>query len=417
MGFCIRPYLRRGTRPREGRAKVPSDFNLTTPPAGERGCGELLWMLGRRRSMALPGRATPGGTERFRDRAVRDRALPFEHFRAAPGGLVLSSLGLGTYIGPPDGATDLSVEQAVTVCLSSGRVNVLDTAINYRHQRAERSVGRALTRLVERSEVAREEVFVATKNGYLAPDGESRLPPDRWIEEELVRPGIVAPEDIADGCHAMSPRFLEDQFERSRRNLGLETIDLLYLHNAPDAQIPVVGQDRFLERLEEAFTLYEGLRDRGTLGAYGLATWDCLRQPPSAPGHFALEAAVRLARKVGGDGHGFRFVQFPFNLAMAEAWRNPSQTVGGSRLPAFTAAARLGIACFTSVPLLQGQLARSGPKRSGLTAAQTALQFARSVPGSVGPLVGQKGPAHLSENLEVAARRPWDEATFSSLLT
>ncbi len=348
---------------------------------------------------------------------MRERALPFEHFRTAPGELALSSLGLGTYIGPPDGPTDLAVEQAVTVCLTSGRVNVLDTAINYRHQRAERSVGRALARLLEKGEVPREGVFVATKNGYLAPDGESRLPAERWIEEELVRPGILARDDLADGCHAMSSSFLKDQFERSRRNLGLETIDLLYLHNAPDAQIPAVGRDLFLARLEEAFALYERLRDEGSLVAYGLATWDCLRHPPTAPGHFSLEAAVRLARKVGGEEHGMRFVQFPFNLAMPEAWQRPSQSVGGRPMSVFGAATRLGLGCFTSVPLLQGQLARSGPRRSGLSAAQTALQFARSVPGSVGPLIGQKGPAHLSENLGVAERRPWDEATFASLLT
>src|SRR5208283_3853762 len=115
--------------------------------------------------MTLAGRATPEATRLFRDRAVSDRAIPFEHFREAPGGLVLSSIGLGTYIGAPDAATDLAVEQAATVALTSHRVNVLDTAINYRYQRAERSIGRSLERLVAKGEVPREAVFVATKNG------------------------------------------------------------------------------------------------------------------------------------------------------------------------------------------------------------------------------------------------------------
>ncbi len=367
--------------------------------------------------MAHPGRATPGGTQRFRDRSTKERAIPFEHFRTAPGELALSSIGLGTYIGSPDGPTDLAVEQAVTICLTSGRVNVLDTAINYRHQRAERSVGRALGRLLESGDARRDEVFLATKSGYLAPDAEAGVPAPAWIERELVRPGILDPRDVVDGCHAMSPAYLRDQFERSRQNLGVETIDLLYLHNAPDAQLPSVGREAFLGRLEAAFTVYEGLRDAGQLGLYGLATWDCLRAPSGDPGHFSLESAVRIAKKVGGEDHGFRFVQFPFNLAMAEAWTAPTQRVGAARLPLFAAASKFGLGCFTSVPLLQGQLARTGPRRSGLSAAQTALQFARSVPGTVGPLVGQKGPEHLSENLEVAGRRPWDEATFASLLT
>ena len=370
----------------------------------------------RLRVPVLTGRATVEGTSRFRERGVNDRRLPPEHFREAPGGLWLSSLGLGTYIGPPDATTDRAVEQAVQLSLSSGRVNVLDTAINYRHQRAERSVGRALARLVQDGGVARDELFVATKNGYLAPDGESKLSAQKWIEEELVRPGHLDPADIVDGCHAMSPEYLRDQFARSRRNLGVETVDLLYLHNASDAQLPSVGRARFLARLEETFRLYEEFRAEGSIVAYGIATWDSLRESPSRPSYLALEEAVRVARKVGGSDHGFRFVQFPFNVAMPEAATFENQPVGGTRFDLFTAARKLGLGCFTSVPLFQGQLARTGPKRNGLTAAQTAIQFARSAPGNLAPLIGQKSVEHLSENLEVASRGPWTDAVYRELL-
>lgn len=362
----------------------------------------------------LPGHATVEGTQAFRARGIRDRHLPTEHFRRAPGGLWLSSIGLGTYIGPPDAATDLAVEQAVTICLTSGRVNVLDTAINYRYQRAERSVGRALARVVAQGDVDREAVFVASKNGYFAPDSESKIPPGRWVDQELIQPGILDPKDVVDACHAMSPGYLTDQFARSRRNLGLETVDLMYLHNAPDAQLPTVGRAVFFDRLETAFRLYERFRDRGQLIAYGLATWDCLRAPPRSPGYLSLESAVQLARKVGGAEHGFRYIQFPFNLAMPEAATERNQTVDGRSLSLFDAARKLGVGCFTSVPLFQGQLARTGPRRDGLTAAQTALQFARSAPGSLGPLVGQKSAEHISENLEVVSRPPWEAESFEA---
>ena len=366
--------------------------------------------------VGIEGHATATGTRRFRERALKERHLAAEHFRAAPDDLMLSSLGLGTYIGPPDGPTDVAVEQAVAICLTSGRVNVLDTAINYRYQRAERSVGRALARAIGSGAVRRDEVFVATKNGYLAPDAESGLRPEAWLEKELVGPGILRAEDIVDGSHAMSRSYLADQFERSRRNLGVATIDLLYLHNAPDAQIPVVGRAEFLGRLSKAFQLFEKLRGEGKLGAYGLATWDCLRAPPDDPGFFPLESAVRLARKIGGEAHGFRYVQFPFNLAMPEAVTFRNQPVGDSVVPLFDAARQLGVHCFTSVPLFQGQLARSGPRHPGLSTAQTALQFARSAPGSLGALVGQKRSDHLSENLELASLPPWDVTTFREYL-
>jgi aryl-alcohol dehydrogenase-like predicted oxidoreductase len=373
--------------------------------------------MARRPVPKVPGLATPEGTGRFRERGVATRHLPPSHFRTDPKGLSVSSIGLGTYIGRPDGPTDIAVEQAVALCLASGRVNVIDTAINYRHQRAERSVGRALARSIVPGGIPREEVFIATKNGYLAPDGESTLGPEAWIERELVRSNVLRPADIVDGSHSLSRTFLADQFERSRTNLGLEAIDLMYLHNAADAQLPVVGREEFLSRLTEAFRLYESLRDEGKLGAYGLATWECLRAPKSEPGHLSLEDVVRTARKVGGEGHGFGFVQFPFNFAMTEAAVLRTQTVDGVRGTAFEAVQRLGLGVFTSVPLYQGQLTREGPTAAPLTTAQTALQFARSAPGTLGALVGQKTPEHLAENLHVAEVPPWDDAAFRGWLT
>ena len=143
----------------------------------------------------------------------------------------------------------------------------------------------------------------------------------------------------------------------------------------------------------------------------------CIRdRSKSDPQYLSLESAVEIAREVGGVDHGFRFVQFPFNLGMPEAAVSKNQTVGGQRYTLFGAARELGIACFTSVPLFQGQLAREGPAEDGLTPAQTAIQFARSAPGTLGPIVGQKRPEHLSENLDVGGRPPWDAARFTEFL-
>jgi aryl-alcohol dehydrogenase-like predicted oxidoreductase len=364
----------------------------------------------------IEGRATPGGTTAFRDRAVGKGAVPAAHFRTAPGGLLLGSIGLGTYLGDPDGPTDLAVEHAVAVAATSLRVNVIDTALNYRHQRAERSVGRALARLVGSGVVARSELFVATKNGYLSFDAESPLSPNRYIESELLRPGLLRPSEIVDGSHSMSPRFLEDQVARSRRNLGVETIDLLYLHNAPEAQQPTIGREEFRQRLRTAFLLLEKLRERGWIAAYGLATWESLRCARTEPEYQSLADAVALAREVGGAEHGFRFVQFPFNITMPEAAALRNQVVDGERRTLFEAAQRLGVGCFTSVPLLQGQLAERGPPLDGLSRAQSALQFARSAPGTIGPVVGVKTPEHVAEALKVAELPPWEPDRFRSLL-
>jgi aryl-alcohol dehydrogenase-like predicted oxidoreductase len=326
-------------------------------------------------------------------------------------------MGLGTYIGAPDAATDVEVEQAALLSMASHRINVLDTAINYRYQRAERSLGRAVARSIENGEVQRDEIFISTKSGYFAPDAESQIPPSDWVEQELIGPGVLDPVDIVDGCHAMSVSYLSDQFERSRRNLAVEAIDLVYLHNAADAQLPVVGAEEFRSRMVEAMGLYERLRRQGTLGSYGLATWECLRARRSDPGYLSLETVVRLAEEVAGEDHGFRFIQFPFSLGMPEAARLKNQQVSGTKMTLFEAARALGVGCFTSVPLIQGQLARAGPRAQGLSPAQTAIQFARSAPGALATLVGQKKAEHLSENLTLAGQPPWEPAVFAQLLS
>lgn len=364
----------------------------------------------------LAGRATPDGTRGFRDRALERRRISPLHFREGAENLTLSSIGLGTYLGNPDPVTDIAVADSVSVALSSGRVNVLDTAINYRGQRAERSIGRALRQLVATGPVRREELFLATKIGYLAPDSESERDPRSWVHEELVQPGILPLSEVVGGSQSLAPSFLRDQFRRSRNNLGVETVDLLYLHNAPDAQIPEAGLEEFERRLRAAFDVLEGFRAEGTLGAYGLATWDSLRTAEEEPGYFSLESAVRIANEAGGDHHGLRYVQFPFNLSMPEAATVPNQRVAGVPMTLFAAAATLGIGCFTSVPLLQGRLARSGATAAGLSRAATALQFARSAPGNAAALVGQKRPEHVAENLELASIAPWDATTFATLL-
>ncbi|EQD35856.1 aldo/keto reductase, partial [mine drainage metagenome] len=228
--------------------------------------------------------------------------------------------------------------------------------------------------------------------------------------------GILPLAEVVGGSQSLAPSFLRDQFRRSRNNLRVEAVDLLFLHNAPDAQIPEVGLEEFERRLRHAFEVLEGFRAEGTLGTYGLATWDSLRVAANEPGFFSLESAVRIAREAGGEHHGFRYVQFPFNLAMPEAATVQNQRVAGVPMTLFAAATALGVGCFTSAPLLQGRLARSGTTVAGLPRAATALQFARSAPGNTAALVGQKQPEHIAQNLELASIPPWDATTFSTLL-
>ncbi len=324
---------------------------------------------------------------------------------------------MGTYLGEADPGTDTLVAEAVKESIRSRAVNVIDTAINYRLQRAERSVGRALRELFESGEVARDEVFVATKNGYLTHDGELDLDFWTYLQKNLIKPGVMRPEEIAGGSHCMSVSYLRDQMNRSLRNLSIEAVDLMYIHNSAESQIPDVGREEYLARLEKAFAYFEEERERGRIHYYGMASWTCFRVSPEAQDYLSLEDIWKLAAGVGGNDHGFRFIQLPLNIAMAEALRLKNQGVGGAKMSTLEAASKLAIGVFCSIPLLQGQLAshRNVPVLPNLkTRAQTCIQFVRSIPyGVVAPLAGQKNPAHVKENLEVASVPPLGIEEFS----
>jgi aryl-alcohol dehydrogenase-like predicted oxidoreductase len=352
------------------------------------------------------GFATPEGTARFRDRFAG--RLP-GHFREADG-LWLSSIGLGTYLGEPDAATDALYREAVVRAVELG-ANVLDTAVNYRHQRSERAIGCALADLIRSGKLRREEIFLATKGGFLSFDGEEPADPEAYFRGRFISTGLVRPSDVAAGCHVMSPEYLADQIEVSRHNLGVETIDLYYLHN-PETQLQRGSREEFYGRLKEAFAALEAAAGEGKIRAYGTATWNAYRVNPGAPDAVSLAEVLKAAEEAGGKTHHFRALQLPFNLAMLEALDPATQSFEGKPAPVLVAARARRLMVFASASLLQGRLAQQLPAEivshiAGLrTDAQRSIQFVRSTPGVTTALVGMSRREHVEENLATAQVAP-----------
>jgi aryl-alcohol dehydrogenase-like predicted oxidoreductase len=366
----------------------------------------------------IAGHATAEGTKRYA--ASHAERTAAGHFREFPGGVRASSLGVGTYLGREDAATDALYEKAITRALERG-INVLDAAINYRHQRSERTIGRALATCIARGIVAREGVLVTTKGGYLAFDGETPPDPRAYFTTTYVQPGIVRPGDVV-GWHCMTPRFLSDQIDRSRANLGIETIDIYYLHN-PETQLDEVERPEFLARLHAAFeALEEAVRAR-KIRWYGAATWNGFRVAPQERGHLALAEVLAAARDAGGEQHHFRVVQLPYNLAMPEAFTLANQRADAGLVPMLRVAEHTGLYTMASASMMQGQLSRGLPPELGTvlpglaTDAQRALQFVRSTPGVGTALVGMKTVAHVEENAGVAKTPPVPWEQFQRLFT
>src|SRR5258708_6541467 len=305
-------------------------------PAGD---GEKLTPPRTSGAQKFP-RATTDGTLRLATRNVRH---PADFYRTVPRALTASALGLGTYLGECTDAEDDRYRKSIREALGSG-INVIDTAINYRCQRSERAVGSALSEALSAGEIRRDEVLVCSKGGYVALDGEpptSREAYETFLEETLFVPGLITPNDLARGGHSIHPRFLMMQLERSMENLGLDCIDLYYLHN-PEEQLLAVDQATFRGRLRTAFELLEERAMSGAIGGYGCATWLGLRVPPDNRQHLSLSDLVALARDIGGPPNPFPVLPLPFGLVIPEPPPNPTQRLGGQLGPLLEAAQELG---------------------------------------------------------------------------
>src|SRR2546425_3866824 len=104
--------------------------------------------------MHIEGYATLEGTTRYRER-FKDHAAE-NHFRLEQN-LWLSSIGIGTYLGDADEATDHRYMDSIVHAVGLG-VNVIDTSANYRFQRSERAIGQALRLLTGNRGFGRDEI-------------------------------------------------------------------------------------------------------------------------------------------------------------------------------------------------------------------------------------------------------------------
>ncbi|MBL8150712.1 MAG: aldo/keto reductase [Blastocatellia bacterium] len=342
------------------------------------------------------------------------------HFRKAQS-LMVSSIGLGTYLGNHDDATDLSYKNAVIRALELG-CNFIDAAINYRCQRSERAIGAALKELFSESKLQRQEVVVATKGGFIPFDGQPPINPSKYFQERFIKSGLISPSDVVAGCHCMTPSYLQDQIDSSLENLGLGTIDIYYLHN-PETQLSEVSRSQFNSRIEAAFELLERNVADGKINYYGTATWNGYRVDPGHSDYLSLSDLVSIAREVAGEDHHFRFLQLPYNLAMPEAFVFENQLVDEDMVSTLEAATHYGVNVVCSASIFQAKLSKNLPEDlrndiKGLkTDAQRAIQFTRSTPGVASGLVGMSRQIHVEENMQVATISPMQTEEFLGLFT
>src|ERR1044071_10456268 len=277
---------------------------------------------------SLGGFATAGGTRKFMESAIKN-GIAGSHFRSFDN-LNLSSLGMGTYLGQITAEDDRDLENAIYESVKSGAMNVIDTAINYRSMKSEKNIGQAIKRLIDDGVISREQVFISTKNGYITNDGDyPTIDVLEYMHKMFISQGIIESKDISSGYNVLNPNYIRKCIDRSLTNMQLDTIDLVYVHNAYESWVEDITRSDFDEMIRRVFQVYEEYRSKNKIKFYGMATWTCFRLPKNDTGYLSLEDMVRIAKDVGGEDHGFRFIQLPYNLAYTEAYSLKNQSVEG----------------------------------------------------------------------------------------
>ncbi|MCS7083980.1 MAG: aldo/keto reductase, partial [Aquificaceae bacterium] len=242
----------------------------------------------------------------------------------------------------------------------------------------------------------------------------SGISPQEFIHRSFIKTGLI--DASLSPYHSLKVGFIDWCFGKSLENLGIKTIDVYFLHN-PEEGLGYLSKDEFISQIRQCFEYLESRIKEGSLRFYGIATWRGLIADSSESSHLDIFEIFDIARDVGGPDHGFRFVQFPYNVGMLDAIRTKSQR--GKTI--LEASKQLGIYTYTSASIFQGRvlgrLSEDFKKVMGTSSdAVASLRFVISTPGVGTSLVGMSKLRHFEENVEVLKMGKLSQEEFRALM-
>ncbi|MGB5987253.1 MAG: aldo/keto reductase [Desulfobacterales bacterium] len=293
----------------------------------------------------IPGHATPEGTRRYHQTHA---GLDFRALGQT--GLTASQIGFGGY----RVAQGIAAHRwALTEALLQG-INLIDTSTNYADGQSEALVGEVLAELIGGGRIARDEVVIVSKVGYLQGANFE-------LSQQRKAQGRPFPELVPYGQgleHCLHPEFIADQLTRSLERLGLETLDVYLLHNPEyylswgqkkDIALDTLRKE-YYRRLKAAFRHLEREAEKGRLQYYGVSsnTFPVPRENGQFTDLSQLDEIAAQIAAESGKAHRFRVIQLPLNLLESGAALEPNQP--GSQTCLSWAAARK-IAVLVNRPL------------------------------------------------------------------
>jgi aryl-alcohol dehydrogenase-like predicted oxidoreductase/nucleoside-diphosphate-sugar epimerase len=300
----------------------------------------------------------------------------------------LSKIAIGTFKGDLGEAVSNEYKQAIKKSVVNG-INVIDTAINYRHTESEIAIGEVVRELIDSKTIERDDIFVATKGGFIGHRYD-------WP--------LHTPEEKKNK-HALRPGYIKHCLNNSYKNLKLKTIDLYFLHN-PENALNYLSQEEFYETLLQNFVMLEDEVRRGRIRGYGLATWYALRVSPDSKNYIDLNKVLEIAKIAASyKQHNFRGVELPINVLMNEGLIYPNQMHNGKLVTVLDFAKNNNLKVFTSNSVMYGQdTDRINAHYNfdyDLSSPQKSMLLLKSIPGITSAIVGMKNPANVDSAIHV----------------
>lgn len=266
----------------------------------------------------------------------------------------MGRIALGTHLG--DFSTEDSEKyiQAIKYAIKNG-IYTIDGAINYRGMCSEKDEGIAIGQLVGEDHIAREDLFLTSKAGLLFGDVREKMNPQKFLSEHLEPNGITL-EDFTNYeglLQTLNPCFYEIALNKSLENLGIETLDVHYIH-IPEISRLRFSEKEFYEKLEKLFRWYEEKVTEGKLRFYGLAFEFMVEEPHEDKWHIEMEMIKNLAKNASAGECHLRYILFEYNMLCASANEVKNQTVDGEQMTLIDACHRLGLETVGSMPFAMG---------------------------------------------------------------
>lgn len=192
--------------------------------------------------------------------------------------------------------------------------------------------------------------------------------------------------------HTLLPRFYEHAISKSIKNLGIETIDIHYIH-IPEISRYALGEESFYDRIRELFVFYETQVKIGNIRFYGFAMEESTLHAENSEWYISFEKVCNIAEEVAGKMHHFKFVQLTYNYTERTAATKKYQKIASKPFTAIEAARELGLNVIINMPLNMGNI----PKN---VTVDEMLHFVTDEPGILAAMVGSKNPEHIASNLK-----------------